>query len=120
MSKEIILTISERVAASKIINAFKGTLDQLSLMLDSMKLIAITNEEWEKADLTKTAIKDENGEPTGQEQWNWNDHSPELDKTITVESDVVLYILNDIKAKEEAKEITMGDAPLITLKQKLL
>ncbi len=118
MSKEVTLTISERVAATKIVNGFKGNLDQLALMLADLKNIAVTAEEWVKAELVKTPIL-ENGEPTGQESWNWQDKSPELDKTIALESAVVLYMLNDIKSKEEKNEITMADAALITLKAKL-
>lgn len=118
MTKEVILTISERVAATKIINSFKGNLDQLVLMLADLKNIAITAEEWVKAELVKTPIM-ENGVATGQESWNWNDHSPELDKTIALESPVVLFMLNDIKDRETKNEITMADAALITLKTKL-
>lgn len=119
MSKEITLTISERVVASQIINAYKGNIDELSLMLEGIKQIAITPEEWVSAELVKTPILGENGQPSGQESWNWNDHSPELDKALTLDSAVVLYILNAIKAKEEKGEITMADKALITLKPKL-
>jgi hypothetical protein len=120
MSKEVTLTISERVGATKILNGFKGNLDQLALMLEGLKSIVVSAEEWVKAELVKAPILDAQGKPTGQENWNWVDHSPELDKAITLESEVTFYILNDLKAKEEAKEITMADVALITLKKKLL
>lgn len=118
MSKEVTLSISERVATAKILNAFKGDLTELSVFLADMKNIAISAEEWEKAELVKTAIKDGEGNLTGQESWNWQD-KPELDKAIALEGATVLYIQNSIKASEEKKEITMADAALITLKTKL-
>ena len=118
MTKELTLTISERVAAAKILNGFKGDLTVLSLLIEDIKKIAITEDEWAKAELKKTPIINEKGEPSGQESWNWQDKK-ELDKKIELIPDTVLYLLNDIKAKEEKKEITMADIPLITLKAKL-
>ncbi len=118
MSKEITLNISERVQASKILNGFKGDLTQLALFLADIKNVAITEKEWEEAGLVKTPIMNEKGEPSGQDSWNWND-KPELDKVITLEGETALYLQNAIKAKEDAKEITMADAALITLKAKL-
>ena len=113
MSKELTLTISERVAAAKILNSFKGDLTQLALFLTDMKSIAVTSEEWTTAGLTKTALKDAEGNATGQETWNWTDEGN--DKTITIDAETVLFLLSQIKAMEEAKTITMADIPLITL-----
>lgn len=118
MSKEIILTISERVATAKILNAFKGDLTVLALLLEDIKKIAITEEEWTAAELKKTPILNEQGEPSGQESWAWQDKE-ELNKTVELASDTVSYILEQIKVKEDAKEITMADVPLITIKGKL-
>ncbi len=118
MAKEITITISERVAIAKILNGFKGDLTVLSLLLEDIKKIAITEEEWTKAELKKTPILNEHGEATGQESWNWQDKE-ELNKTVELAPDTALYILNQIKEKEEKKEITMADISLITIKEKL-
>lgn len=118
MSKEVTFNLSERVQAAKILNSFKGDLTQLALFLGDIKNIAITEAEWTDAGLTKTPMMGEDGKPSGQESWNWND-KPELDKVITLDGETTLYLLNAIKAKEEAKEITMADAALVTLKAKL-
>ena len=118
MTKEVTLNISERVAASQILNTFKGDLTQLTLLLADMKNIAVTSEEWTKADLKKTPIPNEKGEPSGQESWNWND-KPELDKEITLDPETKLFIQTSIKDMENKKEITMANVALITLKTKL-
>lgn len=118
MSKEISLTISERVALVKILNSFKGDLSVLAKLLDDMKKVAITPEEWEKAELKKTPILDDKGNPTGQESWAWQDKE-EFNKTVELDSETTLYVQNDIKDKESKKEITMSDVALITLKTKL-
>ncbi len=120
MTKELSFTISERVAISKILNEFKGTLTVLAILLDDIKKIAITPEEWEKAGLKKTPVLDAQGTPTGQENWNWNDGVEGLNKTVELNSETTLFLLNEIKAKEDKKEITMADISLITLKAKLV
>lgn len=118
MSKEISLTISERVKTIGILNDFKGNLDMLAKILDDIKKIAITPEEWTAAGLVKTPVKNAQGELTGQETWNWNDKE-ELNKTVTLDGDTILYIQNALKEKEDKKEISLADGALITLKAKL-
>lgn len=118
-TKTIELSISERVAASKIINDFKGNITQLSTLLDDIKKIAITEAEWEAAGLVKTPILDKDSQPTGQDQWNWTDHEG-AEKSIELDTDTVTYLTNDIKKRSDANEITIGDVALISLNKKLL
>lgn len=118
-TKEITLSISERVAVSKILNDFKGSITQLAIFLDDIKKIAITEEEWTAASLTKTPIKDEHGEDTGREQWNWKDEEDQL-KTIELDGETVNYITGEIKKRSDANEITVEDVSLITVNKKFL
>lgn len=118
-TKTVELTISERVAASKIINEFKGTLTQLATLLDDTKKIAISEEEWAGAGLVKTPILDTEGNPTGSDKWNWND-LPENDKGIELDADTVSFLTGDIKKKSDENLITIGDVALISLNKKLL
>ncbi len=117
-TKEVTLTIGERLATAKILNAFKGDITQLALFLDDIKKIAMTEEEWTNAKLTKTPINDAEGNPTGKEQWNWEDTEAQ-EKVITLDGETILYVLNQIKTKNDNKEITIEDVPLITLQKKL-
>lgn len=118
MSKEISFSINERVALSKLLNTFNGTSTQLALFLDDMKQVAMTDAEWESAELKKTPIIADDGKPTGQENWNWQ-NKPELAKAITLTPDVTLWVLNKIKEKDEKGEFTMADTDLLTIKTKL-
>lgn len=117
MAKEITLSINERVALAKLLNTFNGSSTQLALVFDDMKQIAITDAEWTAADLKKTPVM-ENGQPTGAENWNWQ-NKPELEKTLSLSPDVVVLILNMFKTKDEKNEFTMADADLLTIKTKL-
>lgn len=125
MAKELTLNISERVEIAKILNSEKtGDLALLGHFIDDMKNIVITEAEWAAAGLTKTPSDEDLKNLTfaekqvAQQSWNWND-TPETDKVITLDGDTVLTLQNAIKAKEEAKTITMADKALVTLKAKL-
>ena len=111
--KEITLTISERVPLIKILNDFKGNLSTLSLVLEDIKKVAITPAEWEKAGL----VKNDAGE--GKETWLWKDEEDTF-KTVEFNQEVIDFVLESIKSKEDSKEITLADIALISLKDKLL
>lgn len=117
MSKEISLTLGERLAAVRIFDSFKGSTSLLAMLLEDVKKFVITKEEWENAHLVKTPNLDAQGEPTGSESWKWDDEAAE--KKITIESDVLEYLKTEIKKKSEAKEITLADVALVTLEKKL-
>lgn len=114
MSKELQLTIGERIAAAKIFDAFKGAITQLAAILDDVKSIVITEDEWNKAKLVKTPVE---GSTTGAENWNWTDEGSE--KTVTFSQEAVDYLRKEIKTKSEANELTLADKALITLEKKL-
>lgn len=119
MSKEVTLTISDRYHITRILNESKmADLNTLAKTLDDVKLIFVTPEEWTAAGLKVTPILTPDGTPTGSEARQWDDKE-ELNKTVPVSIETVTTVLAYIKTKEDAKEITMADAPLITLKEKL-
>lgn len=118
-TKTIELSISERVAASKIINDFKGNITTLALLVDDVKKIAITDEEWVEAELVKTPILDKDGQPTGNDNWQWKDKEG-AEKSIELDTAIVTFLTDEIKKKSDANEITIGDVALIGLNKKLL
>lgn len=118
-TKTIELSISERVAASKIINDFKGSITTLALLVDDVKKIAITEEEWTEAELVKTPILDNEGQPTGNDSWQWKDKEG-AEKAIELDTAIVTFLTDEIKKKSDANEITIGDVALIGLNKKLL
>lgn len=110
--KKLKLSIGERVAAIKIFDAFKGSLVVLSVLLEDVKLVAITDAEWKKADLVKTKTQDGKSE-----QWNWKEEGNE--KEVNLQKESVEYLLAEIKKKSDAGELTLADAVLISLEKKL-
>lgn len=111
MSKTIALTISERVAALKIFDAFKGSLSTLATLLDDVKQFNITEDEWTAANLVKTP------NPDGSVNWKWDD--TDAPKEITVDNATADYLAAEIKRKSEAGEATLADISLISLEKKL-
>ena len=112
MAKEITFTIGERLAAIGILNAFKGDLSQLVVLMDDIKKFAISETEWKVADLKKTPTGD------GKETWQWTDTEKQA-KKIELATETAAYILAQIKEKSDKKELTLADAALLTLKKKL-
>lgn len=109
-SKTVNLSIGERLAAIKIFDAFKGGLETLRVLLEDVKNLTISEAEWEEAKLVKTPGAN------GDEQWNWQET---VKKDVTLQGVAIDYLLNAIKAKSEAGEITLADIALSTLDTKL-
>lgn len=112
MTKEITLSLGERLASIKILNEFKGELSVLAVILEDIKKINITEEEWTNADLKKEK------NPDGTETWKWQD-TEKQEKTITIDQTVADYIAKAIDEKSKAGNITVADVALITLQKKL-
>lgn len=114
MTKELQLTIGERIAAAKLFDEFKGSITQLAAVMDDIKGISITKEEWEKAGLVKT--------PTNEgkdESWTWEDEGSE--KAFAFSQEAIDYLNAKIKEKSEANELTLSPEhkALVTLNKKL-
>lgn len=109
-AKTITLSLGERIAALKIFDAFKGSMATMKALLDDVKQLPVTEEEWKQANLTKTPIAD------GQEQWKWDET---VSKEVSFQPETVEYLKASIKAKSDAGEISLSDAALVSLDTKL-
>ena len=112
-NKKIILTISERLASLEILNAFKGNLQTMAVILEDIKQFPISDEEWKKAERKETKVGAET-------QWFWDDDKGDK-KEIELQESTVDYLKNVIKEKDEKGEITLSsiDRALATLNKKL-
>ncbi|MES2216634.1 MAG: hypothetical protein V4481_05065 [Patescibacteria group bacterium] len=113
MSKTIKLTIGERLAALKIFDAFKGGMTELSAILDDVKKLIVTEEEWTKAKLVKTPA----GE--GKENWKWEENDETTHKEVELDTNSIAYLARTIKSKSDNNEIVLTDVPLISLSKKI-
>ena len=109
---KIIFTIKERVDTLKLFDAFKGSITELSTILDDVKKVAITQEEWDKA--KRVITKTDQGE-----QWQWNEADEATWKDIDLGSESVAYLLKSIKDKSDKGEISIADATLLSIQKKL-
>ena len=120
--KTVNLTIGERVAALKLFDAFKGSISQLSTLLEDVKQFTVSDEEWETAGLVKTPTVDGQGNPDGRENWKWNEVDKDgkpLTKEITLQEASLKYLKDDIQRLSDANEITIADVALVGLQKKL-
>lgn len=111
MAKTINLTISERVGALKLFDAFKGSISTLATLLDDVKLFTVSEEEWAAANLVKTPNED------GSVQWKWDDTAEP--KEIVIQDATAEYLISELTRRSEASEITLADIALVTLQAKL-
>ncbi len=105
------LNISERLYAIRILNDFKGGLDVLATVLEDIKPIAITDEEWLKAEREITG----DGDNT---TWKWNDEKGG-DKEISLQKDTLNYLKKTLDKKNDAGEFGLADKAVISLRKKL-
>lgn len=110
--KTISLNISERIAALAILNAFKGSLDKVAVILEDIKQLPISEEEWTQAN--KQEVK--NGDNIS---WTW-DNEKGGDKEVKLQEATVEAIRNDIKERDSKGDFTLADRSIMTLKDKLI
>lgn len=106
------LSISERLFCLTVLNAFKGNLEKLSVILEDIKKFPIIEEEWKNAEKKETKM------PDGTIQWNWNDEKGG-EKEIEISVATADYLKGEIKRKDDAGEFTLADKNIISLKEKL-
>lgn len=109
-------TISERVRLIAMLNEYKGNLDTLAIVMDDLKKIRITEEEWTKAEMRKETIKNEKGEEV--EQLRWNDEKG-VEKEIDLDKDTLKFLKAKIEEKDKAGEFTIQDLILVSISNKL-
>jgi len=107
------LNISERLFAINILNDFKGKLDKLALILEDVKQLPVTEEEWISAE---RVISDVGG---GNMQWTWKDEKGLL-KEVNLNKEVAKYIFDEIDRRSEAGEMKLTDKAAISLREKLV
>lgn len=111
-TKSYTLGIGERLAALKILNEFKGSLDTLSVLLEDVKQFPISEEEWVEA--KKEVSKNDDN----TERWVWKDEI--VQKEITLKEPTLAYLRAEVKKKSDAGEITLADVALVSLNKKIL
>lgn len=124
MTKEVTLSIGERVAAIGLLNEGKFSNSGLAAVLGDIKQIAVIAEEWVGANLVKTptdeavAAMTAEEKATVQQTWNWTDTEAQA-KTVTLEQETVDFLRGEVKRKGDANELRLTDSALLTLDTKL-
>jgi hypothetical protein len=123
MSKTIKVTIGERYALLNIFDAFKGSLSETVAMMDDIKQVFISKEEWKKAGrviLGKDGqVKTDQDNLEQGDSLKWNEADEKTWKEITLQPEVVGYIQKTMKEKSDKAEFTLRDLALISLSKKL-
>lgn len=105
------LTVGERLYLINALNGAKSSLNVLAVIMEDLKLLNISDEEWEKAERKIVLAGDSN-------QWIWNEEKGGL-KEVTLQSESVDAVSKIIKDKNQAKDFTFADRTLLTLAPKL-
>jgi hypothetical protein len=105
------LNISERIAALAILNNFKGNLETMAAILDDIKQLPVSDDEWKAANREENKIGN-------TIQWSWNDEKGGL-KEISFQKPTQKYLKETIKNKDDKGEITFQDKALVSLNNKL-
>lgn len=121
MSKKLNLTIGERYAALKLFDAFKGSLTEMAAIIDDVKTLTISADEWEKANrkfLDKSGMEIKEPVNSGDvTSITWTEEASE--KSIELDQASIDYIKKSIKEKSEKSEFTFADVAFISLNKKL-
>lgn len=119
------LNISNRYWANQILvgdgspamPGFKGKLDDIAFVMDDVKKIFVTKEEWDKAERKEEIVgKDKDGNDI--KQILWNDEKGPV-KEIELSEVTVTFIEKFISDKNEKGEATLGDIKFLDLSNKL-
>jgi hypothetical protein len=128
--KEVSLNIGERIVLINIFNQVKNDIVTLRAVLEDSKDIAVGEEEGKEINLRNVYFNKETGvevtldeakslEAEGKQvasQIKW-DSSTEKVASLSAES--VKCVLDFIKTKSEAKELTLADVVILSLEEKL-
>jgi len=133
MSKTLKLTVSERFTMLPIMEGFKGKLEDLAFILEDIKVLPITEEEWKLAEkkvlvvvktpegasvINKEELTPDSVRQDDNESWVWNDEKAG-EKEVTLSDATITLVTKAIKEKSDKGEITLNDKVLITLLAKL-
>lgn len=123
--KSLTLTIGERVAAVSLLNDPNTGFSKstLAFVLEDIKNLVMSDEDWATADLVKTpsdeAVKEMTPEERekAQQVWKWNEEGNE--KEIDLNKETVDTLVSLINKKSDAGEMKLSDGALMTLQDKL-
>lgn len=112
--KEITLNILERVLLIGIFNnkEAKTDIETLRAILEDVKEVSISEED--KKEINLQDVLGEDGKSVVSLKWDKS-----VDKVVKLSPKTIEFILNFIKTKSDAKELGVGDAPLLGLEEKL-
>lgn len=111
-SKELQLTIGERLQALRLFDEFKGSITQMASIFDDCKACGVS-----EADFTAANMQKEYSPDKTTYNMTWTEEGSE--KAVSVTQEGVDYLLGKIKAKSDAGELTLADKATLTLDQKL-
>lgn len=115
--KKLSLNLSERRYAIILLDPFKGGTVGMAAVVEDVKVLEITKEEWEKGELKSVpAGKDANGQDQAIVSWN---NEKGGDKECAINQFTFDYLIDSIKKKDEASEFTLRDKDVLDLKNKL-
>ena len=110
---KITLTISERINCIAMINAFKGNLSDMAVLLEDVKLMNLSDKETKSIGLEEK--KNEDGVVSG---YQWNEEKAK-DKELELQTPTKDYLVGYINDRDEAGEYTLADVQIIALRDKL-
>lgn len=105
------LVIKERIAALAILNAFKGNLETMKVVLDDVRKFTVTKEDWEAVD-RKEVVEGPNT------RWEWDDKK-DVGVEIVIHDDTAKYLTEEIERKSKEGKFTLADSAFVTLQEKL-
>jgi hypothetical protein len=108
MSKTIELGIAERIQLIGVFNQVKGDVETLQAVLEDVKEVSISEDE--KKAINFREVKNEEGITTS---FAWDESKA---KSITLSEKSASFVLKFI---ENAKELSISDAPLLEVNRKL-
>lgn len=126
--KTLELNVSERVFAFSILNSFKGDVETLGAILEDIKKVQITDEDWKTANrvfVTRSGVevKGDFADPVDPADpvtsWKWDDVAGGL-KSIELEKATCKYLLETIDERDAKKEFTLQDKAVLSLRNKLV
>lgn len=113
-TKTLNLSVAERFKATQILNGFKGSLSNLTIILDDIKKFPLSPEEITKVHGTVVPL------PNGQQTVNWDaSKEKDIEKDIVIDNFTLEFLKNTIKDMSEKGELGLGDEAILTLLAKL-
>lgn len=112
---KVSLNVGERVMALGIFNQFKGDIVTYKAILDDVKETALTEVEKKEINFREEdGPIGSDGQPVKLIKWD-----KQVDKSIDLSSETAKWLKEFITKKSTDKEITLNDAPLVGLLDKL-